>query len=425
MINPTIERLSSGLIIASDFIPSAETIAICIFVKTGARNEDQSYNGLSHFLEHMAFKGTNTRTAKEIAEAFDSIGGQFNAYTSYEETVYYAKVLKDDWIIALDILTDIVQNSIYSPEEMDKERGVILQEIAQYQDMPDSVISDNFQETAYPNQPLGRTILGTPEFINTVSRDDLYKYVQMQYNTRSIIVSASGNLHHKTFSNLVQKKLNKIPDSPIIDFQPAVYVGGESKKHKDLEQVNVYLGFKALPYTDERVHIQRIASLILGGGMSSRLFQEIRENLGLAYHISSFSQTYCDTGVFSIFAGTNEKDVNLLIDASISQIHLICQSVSSVELERAKAQIKASLLMSKESVSHRAEKLAANIASFDRYITTEEILEKINKVTEKDVCDMMKFIISEENSRPTIATLGKISKVYDYDEIVRKINGAI
>jgi len=418
---PIIEKTASGLIIASDHIPTAETTAICIFVKTGSRHETKAQNGLSHFLEHMAFKGTTTRSAKDIAEEFDTIGGQFNAYTSQEETVYYAKVLKQDWLVALDILTDIVQNSTYSAEEMEKERGVILQEIAQYQDMPDSVVSDNFQETAFPNQALGRTILGTTEFISKVGRDAMIEYVGSRYHTNNIIVTAAGNIDHKSFSEITQQKLSKLPTKGEISTEPATYNGGESRQHKDLEQVNIYLGFKGLPYTSENMYTQRIASLILGGGMSSRLFQEVREKRGLAYHISAFPQTYMDTGIFSIFAGTSQKDTNELLDVSIEQLNLLCEKVQDIELQRAKTQIKASMLMARENISARAEKLAANIASFDRYIAPDEVLEKLEKITTSDISSMMKYLISEANGKPTLASLGKINNMYSYDEIIKKI----
>lgn len=420
---PVIEKTHSGLTIASDFIASAETVAICIFVKTGSRHETKEQNGLSHFLEHMAFKGTTTRSAKEIAEEFDAIGGQFNAYTSHEETVYYAKVLKQDWLIALDILTDIIQNSTYDSEEMEKERGVILQEIAQYQDMPDSVVSDNFQAVVYPDQALGRTILGTADFISKVGRDAMVEYVSSRYHTQNIIVTAAGNIKHNDFSEVVQQKLSKLPTKGEIFMQPSIYRGGESRQYKDLEQVNIYLGFKGMSYLDDNFYTQRLTSLILGGGMSSRLFQEVREKRGLAYHISAFPQSYMDSGVFSIFAGTSEKDANELLDVSIEQMHMLCNEVTTVELTRAKTQIKASMLMGRESVSARSEKLAANIATFGRYITVEEVLSKLECISEKDVAAMMKNIISREEGKATIASLGKIDTIYSYEEITKKISG--
>ena len=422
---PIIERTATGLTIASDKISSAETIAICIFVKTGSRHEHESQNGLSHFLEHMAFKGTKTRSAKMIAEEFDAIGGQFNAYTSHEETVYYAKVLKNDWRIALDILTDIVQNSTYDADEMEKERGVILQEIAQYQDIPDSVVADNFQAIAYPNQAIGRSILGTTDFIKKVGRKKMIDYVESRYHTHNIIVSAAGNIEHASFSTMVQEKFATLPNCGEIHAQPSIYVGGESRQYKDLEQVNICLGFKGPAYTDDNYYVHRMASLILGGGMSSRLFQEVREKRGLAYHISSYPQSFFDGGIFTITAGTSQEDVNALLDVTIEELKKICDEVSIDELQRAKAQVKANTLMSRESVSARAEKLAANIASFNRYITPEEVLEKLERISEKDITVAMSSLINKENGKPTLASLGKIDNMYNYEDIINKcsLNG--
>jgi predicted Zn-dependent peptidase len=425
MSSPIIEKTTFGLTIASDFIPTAETVAMCIYVKTGSRHERSDQNGISHFLEHMAFKGTKSRTATQIAQQFDAIGGQFNAYTSHEETVYYAKVLKDDWATGLDILADIIQNSVYDPIEMDKERGVIIQEIAQYQDLPDAVVADNFQTIAYPDQPLGRNILGSVDFIRNLSRDQLMEYVSSRYHSKNIIVSAAGNIDHKPFADRVKKTLSDIPVDGEISTESGIYKGGESRQFKELEQLNIYIGFKGLSYNSKDVYKYRLSSLILGGGMSSRLFQEVREKRGLAYHISSYHQSYVDSGLFVICAGTNPEDTNELIDVSIGEIKALCnEGVHKDELLRAKNQLKSAILMSRENVSNRAEKLASNLAYYERYITPQEVLEKIEKVSDDDITSVFNNLLSHQNGNISIASLGRINNIYSYDEINNKLRSA-
>lgn len=413
-------KLSNGMLIATDEMEEIETVAVSVLVKTGSRYESESNNGISHFLEHMAFKGTKTRTARQIAEEFDSIGGYFNAYTSREKTVYYAKVLKNDLSIAVDILSDILQSSIFADEEVEKEKGVILQEIAQTEDTPDDLIFDNFQETAYPNQPFGRAILGTRDFIKEVKRNDCVDYINKFYSFDNIIIAGAGNLDSDKFQKMVQEKFVSFPMHKSNEFQKAKYTGGDKRIERELEQVHIVLGFKSVSFLDNDYYTQQAFSIIAGGGMSSRLFQEVREKRGLAYTISAFNSSYIDGGILGIYTGTSQDKANKLFDVVFDELKKLTENITEEELKRAKAQVRAALLMSQESSVSRAEKLASNYAAFGRYISVEEIINKINIINVEDVKRFARKILSDGNM-PTLAAIGKIATLYNYEDIVKKL----
>ncbi len=413
-------KLDNGMIIASDTMDSIETVSVSVLVKTGSRYEDEKVNGISHFLEHMAFKGTAKRNAKQIAEEFDNIGGHFNAYTSREKTVYYAKVLKNDLETAVDILSDILQNSTYDQAELDRERGVILEEMKMVADTPDEQVFEHFQECAYPNQPFGRSILGTADIIKSVTRDDIVKYVTDHYGFNNIVIAGAGNLQADKFKELIERKFNNFAPKVATSKDAASYKGGDVRIEKDLEQVQLVLGFEGVPYQDKDYYNQQILSIVSGGGMSSRLFQEVREKRGLCYTISSFGSSYTDCGMFSVYAGTSETTANELIDVTAQELLKLGSDIHEDEVSRAKAQLKAGLLMSQESSVARAEKLAGNFSVYGRYVPVSEIIEKIEKVSVQSVQDYANKIFSKD-MRPTVASMGKIGKLYSYDEIVNKL----
>lgn len=414
-----ITKTTDNLVIATDQMNDVETIAVSVLVKTGSRDERKKENGISHFLEHMAFKGTENRTARQIAEEFDMIGGHFNAYTSKEKTVYYAKVLKDNIETAVDILSDIIQHSVFIEKELERERQVILQELAMTRDTPDDIIFDYFQETAFPDQAIGRPILGTERFINAVTRADIIDYVNRKYSYDNMIVTAAGNVTHDRFLGLVEEKFTRLPKKAKKNTFPSLYKGGDKRVQKDLEQVHIILGFEGVSYLSDDFYKQQILSLILGGGMSSRLFQEIREKRGLAYSISSYTSSYFDSGIFGIYSGVDKKNVNELLDVVSEQLYLTSKSINENELKRAKAQVKAALLMSQESSVARAEKLSSNYATFKRYVSIKEILEKINVIDINAIQDMIKSILTSKNSL-TFATIGNVDSIYNYDTLVTK-----
>ncbi|MFQ3307203.1 MAG: putative Zn-dependent peptidase [Candidatus Midichloriaceae bacterium] len=410
---------SHGLIVGTDKMANIETVTVSILVKNGSRNEQKVEGGISHFLEHMAFKGTSKRTAREIAEEFDLIGGYFNAYTSRTATVYYAKILKDDLDKAVDILTDIFLNSTFSAEELDKEREVIMQELCMTRDTPDDIVFDYFQETAFPKQALGRSILGEEEFIKNLTRDHLISYYKKRYSTKNTIISAAGNLDTNKFNDEIGAKFKNFNDNEVDDWDKGVYVGGELHVKKDLEQAQFVFGLEGVSYLDADFYDMQILSMILGGGMSSRLFQKIREERGLVYNISSFTNSYDDCGVFGIYSALNPQNMNLLIDLVIEELHSLTQEIYEDEILRAKAQVKSSLLMSMESSISRAKKICNNFALFGKYITNDEILDKINKIDKHSLVRVAVNLLKNKNF--TITTLGNVEKIYNYNKIVNKL----
>lgn len=398
----------NGLKIACEKMKDVETVSIGVFVGTGSRNEDVSNNGISHFLEHMAFKGTKTRNAKEIAEQFENIGGRINAYTSREKTVYYVKVLKKDAEFAVEFLADILQNSTFDKTELERERGVILQEIAMTNDTPDDIVFDYFQEAAYPNQAIGRSILGPVDNVKKFDRQNFLSYISSQYNYGNMALVAAGNISEKDlfkwgekyFDNLGKKKLKK-PEK-------ANYQGGKFLKEKKLEQINLVMGFKGVSYLDKNYYKAQILASILGGGMSSRLFQEVREKRGLAYSVYAFNFSHQDSGIFGIYSATAPDKVAEFLKATKGEIEKIATKITDAELKRAKKQFEAGILMAKESSSSRMQKLGSNILSHGKVIARDEILRKINKVTKKDVTEIAENFFSEKNGG-TFAAIGEVS----------------
>ena len=408
-MNPEIIKLSNGLRVCADEMKDVETVSVVVFVNTGSRNEIPKINGISHFLEHMAFKGTKKRNARQIAEEFEGIGGRINAYTSKEKTVYYAKVLKKNAEFAVEFLADILQNSTFDKVELEKERGVILQEIAMTNDTPDDIVFDYFQETAYPNQALGRSILGPVNNIKKFQREDFLNYINRQYNYGNMAVAASGAIKQSDLVKWSKKYFNNLGENKLQKVEAAKYQGGEFKKDKKLEQVNLVLGFKGISYLDDDYYKAQILAMILGGGMSSRLFQEVRENRGLAYSIYAFNYMHQDSGLFGIYAGTTPEKTNELITATQSEIKKICDKVSDKEMQRVKTQFEASLLMAKESTSGRMQKVGSDILILNRIVSDKEVNRKISEVTKSDIINLAQRIFI--NSKPTFAAIGKVKAV--------------
>lgn len=410
--------LPNGLKLIVDPFDSVETVTFLVYVKCGSRMESKEMNGISHFLEHMAFKGTKTRDAMQIAKEFDDIGGRFNAYTSWDSTVYYAKVLKEYVAEAVNIIADILQNSQFDEEEIDKERGVILQEMARSLDSPDNVVHDHFMEIAYPNQPLGRTILGDANLIKTIKKKDFVNYVDKNYGVNNIIVAAAGNCDPEYIQDLVNKEFVNIKPPSQTKMDVAKYAGGYRAVEKDLEQVHFLLGFEGVDYNHDSFYIQSLASIVLGGGMSSRLFQEVREKRGLAYSVYSYAYSLQDTGLFSIALGTGADTVNQSIDVIAEECQKVANEISEEELERAKAQVRADILMSQESTQARASRLASHMVKYGHVKTLEEVLHAIMAVRKEEVYEFMKKYII--NAKPTIASLGNVSKIYKYEDILKR-----
>jgi predicted Zn-dependent peptidase len=385
-MNVKLDTLSNGMRVVTENMPSLESASLGVWVSAGGRHETQAQNGIAHFLEHMAFKGTKKRTPLEIAEAIEDVGGYINAYTSREVTAYYVRVLKDDVALALDVISDIVLNPIFDPKEIEIERGVILQEIGQALDTPDDVIFDWLQEAAFPNQSIGRTILGPGERVRAFGREDLSKFVAQNYGPEQLILSAAGGVDHEEILRLAEAAFGHLKPRTQRVIDPALWADGERIELKDsLEQVHFTLGFKAPSYRDDDFYAGQLFNSALGGGMSSRLFQEVREKRGLCYSIFSQLGAYDDTGMLTIYAGTSGDDIADLSTLCMEELKRAASDISVRELERARTQLKAGLLMGLESPSARAERMARLVAIWGCVPSLSETVELIDAVDLKDL----------------------------------------
>lgn len=383
-----LDRLSNGVRVVTEHMPGLESASLGVWVMAGGRHETQAQNGIAHFLEHMAFKGTKKRSALEIAEAIEDVGGYINAYTSREVTAYYVRVLKDDVALGLDVISDIVLNPVFDTGEIEIERGVILQEIGQALDTPDDVVFDWLQEAAFPDQPIGRTILGPSERVKSFGRDDLSGFVGQHYGPDQLILSAAGAVNHDEILRLAEAAFGGLAPRPVLLPDPARWTSGAHVEINDaLEQVHFTLGFEAPSYRDEGFYAAQLYSSALGGGMSSRLFQEVREKRGLCYSIFSQVGSYDDTGMMTVYAGTSGDDIAALSGLCIDEMKRATTDMSDRELERARTQMKAGLLMGLESPSARAERMARLVGIWGHVPTLAETVEKIEAVTLQDLRD--------------------------------------
>ena len=410
--------LSNGIRVITDSSDTAETVSLGVWVAVGARYETASDNGISHCLEHMAFKGTQTRSSFQISKEIEDVGGIINAYTGKDRTAYYVRVLKEHQFLGLDIITDIIQNSVMDSEELDKEKGVIIQEINMQNDTPDDLIFDYYNEVAYPNQPLGRAILGTIESVSQITSQRLLEYMHTQYTTQRLVVSASGAVDHEIFVAECEKRLTKIQSHTMPAAESAYYCGGEKRVVKPHEQVNIVLGFESASYHNPDRYASSLLSAILGGGMSSRLFQEIREKRGLVYSIYAYSSPETDTGTFGIYAGTGEKEVVELMPVLCDELLKLSDTLTDEEISRAKAQKKAAILMHQENILTHAESNAISSVIYGKIQSIEEKINLIDSVTKADLKRVARQILS---GKPTLAALGPIKHVMSYNDIVARL----
>jgi predicted Zn-dependent peptidase len=409
-----LSRLANGLRVATDRIDSVDTVSLGIWVDVGTRHEPPETNGVAHFLEHMAFKGTERRSAQVIAEEIEAVGGHLNAYTSRESTAFYAKVLKEDVPLAVDILSDILQNSTFEPEEIERERAVILQEIGQANDTPDDIVFDYFQECAYPDQAMGRPVLGRPEIIRQLERDAVIAYLRDHYGARRMVLAAAGQLDHDRIVGLADRQLGSLPAERSVTTEEACYAGGDRREERDLEQLHLVLGFPGVVLGDADYYAASVLATAFGGGMSSRLFQEVREKRGLVYAIHSFVHCYRDGGLFGIYAGTGEAEATELVPVLCDEAIRLEDGLTSAELNRAKTQMKAGLLMSLESTSARCEQLAQHLLIHGTPFDPPEIVGRIEAV---DDAAIRRIVARWRTAQPTLAALGPLSGLEAFDRI--------
>ena len=413
-----VTTLDNGLRVASDPMDTVETVSLGVWIEVGTRHERPHVNGISHVLEHMAFKGTERRNARDIAEEIEAVGGHLNAYTAREHTAYFAKVLKEDVPLAVDIIADILQNALLEPDELERERAVIIQEIHQAHDTPDDIIFDFFQETAFPDQPLGRPVLGSADLVSDMSRDTIIQYMRGNYRARRMVLAAAGRVDHDRLVELAGEAFSALPSESDGSIDCARYVGGDFREQRDLEQVHLILGFEGVPFEDEDFYAISVFSTLFGGGMSSRLFQEVREKRGLVYNIYSFPSCYKDSGLFGIYSSTGETEVEELIPLICGEITKVRDGIHEDEVARARAQLKASILMSLESTSARCEQAARQLMVFGRPIPVPEVVAKIEAI---DVAAVERAARRISATPPAVSALGPIDRLESYERIAARL----
>ncbi|MBN9249711.1 MAG: peptidase M16 [Mesorhizobium sp. 61-13] len=411
-----VSRLSNGLTVATETLPSIESVALGAWVKSGARNERDDEHGMAHLLEHMAFKGTSKRTAFQIASDIENVGGEINAATSVETTSFYARVLSDDVPLAVDILADILQDSTFDPEELSREQHVILQEIGAAHDTPDDIVFDRFTETAFRHQTLGRSILGTPETVQSFTSKQLHDFMERQYGADRMVLVAAGDIKHDDFVRQVEDKLGGFrPHAESVTPQYAQYVGGDFREDRDLMDAQIVLGFEGRAYHVRDFYASQVLSMILGGGMSSRLFQEVREKRGLCYSVYAFHWGFSDTGIFGVHAATGQSNIGELVPVIAHELQKAGEEIFQEELDRARAQYRAGLIMSAESPASRASQIARQLLLFGRPIPKEELMERLQALTVGRLTDLSARLFS---TKPTLTAVGPVGTLAPYEAIL-------
>ena len=412
--------LPNGLRIVTEQMPGLKSASAGIWVLAGGRHERPKQNGIAHFLEHMAFKGTKRRSALQIAEEIEDVGGYINAYTSREMTAYYARVLEADVALALDVIGDIVLNPAFDKKEIEVERHVILQEIGQALDTPDDIIFDWLQEVSYPDQAFGRTILGPEERVSSFTRKDLQGFVAENYGPAQMILSAAGAVDHDAIVAQAEVIFGAIPARPQLAFQQASFKGGERREVKALEQVHFAMAFDAPGYRHPDVFIAQVYAMAMGGGMSSRLFQKLREERGLCYSIFAQSGAYEDTGQITLYAGTSAEEIDDLTRITMDELKRAADDMSEAEVLRARAQIKAGMLMGLESPSSRAERIARLLAIYGRVPDVDESVARIDAVSTADV---RRYAGELTGSDAALALYGPVADAPDLEAIRSRLRG--
>lgn len=381
---------NNGLRIVLEPVPTVRSVTIGIWVLTGSRNETEENSGISHFLEHMFFKGTKTRTAQQIAESFDSIGGQVNAFTSKEYTCYYARVLDTYKEYALEVLSDMFFHSTFPEDEVEREKKVVIEEIKMYEDSPDDHVHDLLSQASFGNHPLGRSILGTEQHVKSFSKQTLLDHIQTFYTPNNVVVSVAGNID-PSFIQTIEKHFNQfnLTQKEITRTKPE-FMHESITKNKDTEQAHLCLGFKGLAISDEKIPGMMIVNSVLGGGMSSKLFQEIREKRGLAYSVFSYHTSYLDSGLLAIYAGTNKEQLTVLQTTIKDTIDALVENgLTEKELANSKEQLKGNIMLSLESTNSRMSRNGRNELLLKRHRSLDDIIEEIDTVEQSTINEVI------------------------------------
>lgn len=400
--------LDNGVVIVGEEMPGVSSVAIGFWIKTGSRFEETEEAGISHLIEHLLFKGTTKRDARQIAESIEEVGGQLNAFTSKEYTCFYIRVLEEYLPLAVDVLSDMLFNSLFSEEAINREKGVVAEELSMYEDTPDDIIHDYFSQAIWDGHPLGRPIIGTMDSLSAINRDKLLSYYKRYYTPSNLVVALAGKFQHREAVDLLESALSHLSgEKEEIQLAPPQTRIVEKNIFRDLEQLQICMGVQGVSLYDENLYHQQLLNNILGGGASSRLFQSIREERGLAYSIYSYNLSFLDCGLFIIYAGTNPANYQEVLDLSRGEIQSIIDSgISTQEMQRAKTQAKGSLLLAQESVLNRMHRLGKTELIHQRFVTVDEVLEKVNKLTEADLQSFAQKLFDSEQM--TITILGPL-----------------
>ena len=423
MTRGELTTLGGGLRVASRTLPQAQSLSVGIWINAGARDEHDSEMGIAHMLEHMAFKGTKRRSARDIATEVENVGGYMNAHTSREETAYYLRLLPEYLDMGIDILADILTEPTMPDEEIERERGVIIQEIGQSQDTPDDIVFDMFARASYGDHTLGRPILGSVDSVSGFSRDNLRGFMSRHYGAGQMLVTASGAVAHDDFVRRVEARLGDVAGATDTRRTAPIWQGGRYIEVRDLEQTHLVVGLPSFGARDDRRFALLVLSTLFGGGMSSRLFQEVREKRGLCYSIFSFASMYSDSGHFGVYAGTSAEQADEMLTVTAQQLADLAAGVGEAELNRAKAQLRASLVMARESVSGCGDALARQIMLFGAPVDDSDLLEQIAAVDAEAVRAVAADLIG--GGRPAIAAIGPQSAVMENEELLARLLGGV
>jgi predicted Zn-dependent peptidase len=417
-----ISKLSNGLTVVSDPMPGLESASLGIWVNTGSRNERPQEMGVSHMLEHMAFKGTASRNARAIAEEIEAVGGILNAYTGREQTAFHARILKEDVPLALDIIADILTNPSFEQSELERERQVVLQELGQARDTPDDIVFDHLQSAIFKDQPLGWPILGEEKTVNAFGREILRDYMASQYRLEGMTLIASGAVEHGAILRLAEEKCGGLNRGQVPPCASAHYVGGDFRADQDLEQAHVAYAFPGLANPDSDYFVAQVYATALGGGTSSRLFQEVREKRGLCYSVYAFSTGFQDSGFLGIYAGTGEMEAGELSAVIAGEMEAMTGNLTESEVARARAQLKVSLLMGMERPGTRAEQIAGQLFALGRVQSSAEIVAQLDAIDAAAVKAYAARVV--KTGSPTIAAVGPISRLEPHHTFVRRFGQA-
>lgn len=416
-------RLDSGLSVVTESMAHLESVALGVWIKSGSRDEQSGEHGIAHLLEHMAFKGTHRRTARQIAEEIENVGGEVNAATSVETTSYYARILRDDVPLAVDMLADILTNSVLDETELTREKHVILQEIGAAMDTPDDVVFDKFSATAFRDQTIGRPILGTPDTVQSFTPGQIRHYLQRNYTADKMIIVAAGAIEHDALVRLVEERFKDVPATSDEAAAPAAasYTGGDYREKRDLMDVQLLIGFEGRAYHARDFYASQILANVLGGGMSSRLFQEVREHRGLCYSVYAMHWGFSDTGVFGVHAATGQEDIPELVPVILEELRKVADYVDPSEIERARAQFRAGLLMAHESPAARASQIARQMLLYGRPIPNEELMDRLANITPQRLTDLSGRLFF--NTPVTLSAVGPLDKLLPIADITADLAG--